>query len=318
MQAYLSTQKLDTTAIRAVDTENNTAYQIAHLLSEWLGDKSPTTVSGYKKDLRLFELDMSVSFFQVLSLPKLEGLKIIRQYKSLLKSKGLQAATINRRLSSLRALATIARASGFSDLDLAAIKSEKVIRYRDTSGIEASQLKQLRLAVDRTTAKGARDLVILGLLIENALRRSELANIAVSDLDLESFKIWITGKGKGSEKTAITISPRVRSDIEAWLGLGLTETHLLIGLVNTRQSCQLSTNTIAQIVKSYCRTIGVTKAMSPHRIRHSAITTALDLTNGNLREVQKLSRHKNLDTLQIYDDCRIDFQGKITNLLSEL
>ncbi len=42
------------------------------------------------------------------------------------------------------------------------------------------------------------------------------------------------------------------------------------------------------------------KQMFPHRIRHSVITAALDATEGNVRKVQKLSRHKNLNTLMVY------------------
>jgi len=44
---------------------------------------------------------------------------------------------------------------------------------------------------------------------------------------------------------------------------------------------------------------GIKKPMSPHRIRHSAITAALDATDGDVRKVQKLSRHRNLNTLMI-------------------
>jgi len=40
--------------------------------------------------------------------------------------------------------------------------------------------------------------------------------------------------------------------------------------------------------------------MFPHHIRHSAITAALDATDGDVRKVQKLSRHKNLNTLMVY------------------
>jgi len=40
--------------------------------------------------------------------------------------------------------------------------------------------------------------------------------------------------------------------------------------------------------------------MFPHRLRHSVITAALDATEGNVRKVQKLSRHKNLNTLMVY------------------
>lgn len=59
--------------------------------------------------------------------------------------------------------------------------------------------------------------------------------------------------------------------------------------------------------------VGVTtKIMSPHRIRHSAITAALDASKGNVRDVQKFSRHKNIETLLIYDDNRTNPQADIT------
>ncbi|MEN9566046.1 MAG: hypothetical protein RLZZ69_1242 [Cyanobacteriota bacterium] len=58
--------------------------------------------------------------------------------------------------------------------------------------------------------------------------------------------------------------------------------------------------------------------MSPHRIRHGSITAALDATNGNLRKVQKLSRHKDINTVMIYDDNRINYQDEITQLLDDL
>jgi len=58
--------------------------------------------------------------------------------------------------------------------------------------------------------------------------------------------------------------------------------------------------------------------MSPHRVRHSAITTALDVTGGDVRRVQKLSRHANLNTLIIYDDNRMNAQAQVTELLDGL
>jgi integrase/recombinase XerC len=63
---------------------------------------------------------------------------------------------------------------------------------------------------------------------------------------------------------------------------------------------------------------GITKVMSPHRVRHSAITTALDVTGGDVQRVQKLSRHANLNTLIIYDDNRMNAQGEVTDLLDGL
>ena len=63
---------------------------------------------------------------------------------------------------------------------------------------------------------------------------------------------------------------------------------------------------------------GVEKVISPHRIRHSSITTALDKTDGNVRKVQKLSRHAKFETLMRYDDNRSNSQKEITEVLDDL
>ena len=52
------------------------------------------------------------------------------------------------------------------------------------------------------------------------------------------------------------------------------------------------------------------KTVRPHGLRHAAITEALDRTNGNPREVMKFSRHKSIATVMVYDDQRLDDQGR--------
>jgi integrase/recombinase XerC len=81
---------------------------------------------------------------------------------------------------------------------------------------------------------------------------------------------------------------------------------------------RLSGNAIYNIVRNSSKLAGITKLMSPHRIRHSAITAALDATNEDTRKVQKLSRHKNLNTLMIYDDNRHQHQSEVTGILADL
>ena len=46
-------------------------------------------------------------------------------------------------------------------------------------------------------------------------------------------------------------------------------------------------------------------------LRHAAITEALDKTNGDVRAVQRFSRHCDVRTLQVYDDARIDLAGRV-------
>jgi len=49
----------------------------------------------------------------------------------------------------------------------------------------------------------------------------------------------------------------------------------------------------------------------PHGLRHLAITTALDVYGGDVRAVQKFSRHADLRILNIYDDNRSDIAGEV-------
>ena len=42
--------------------------------------------------------------------------------------------------------------------------------------------------------------------------------------------------------------------------------------------------------------------MRPHGLRHTAVTTALDATNGDVRSVRRFSRHADIGTVLIYDD----------------
>ena len=75
---------------------------------------------------------------------------------------------------------------------------------------------------------------------------------------------------------------------------------------------------IRKILVRFCEKAGITKQMSPHRIRHSAITAALDATDRNVRKVQKLSQHRKLDTLMIYDDNRGRDQRDISQMLDSM
>jgi integrase/recombinase XerC len=78
---------------------------------------------------------------------------------------------------------------------------------------------------------------------------------------------------------------------------------------------RLTGDGIRKIVVRHSEKAGIKKQMSPHRIRHSAITAALDATDGDVRKVQKLSRHRNLNTLMIYDDNRSRDQQDIIKML---
>jgi integrase/recombinase XerC len=78
---------------------------------------------------------------------------------------------------------------------------------------------------------------------------------------------------------------------------------------------RISGHGLWDVVRATAKRAGV-GVVRPHGLRHSGITRALDVTNGNLRAVQQFSRHKNVNTLMIYDDNRRDYFGEIAEQIS--
>ncbi|WP_408036926.1 tyrosine-type recombinase/integrase [Tolypothrix bouteillei] len=81
---------------------------------------------------------------------------------------------------------------------------------------------------------------------------------------------------------------------------------------------RLTGEAIRRLVDGLCKQAGITKKMSPHRVRHSAITTVLDQNNGNYRATQRFSRHAQVQTVLKYDDNRQNLQKQMSDKISDL
>jgi len=157
-------------------------------------------------------------------------------------------------------------------------------------------------------------------LWENALRRYEVSQLNISDFDSQG-RLRILAKGWGTQHQWVGLAPGALEAIALWLsqrGKALPEAPLFVTVARARFGSRLSPSGIYHVVRAIAKRAGIEKLVSPHRIRHSSITAALDATDGNLREVQKLSRHSNLNTLVIYDDRRREDQRKVSSVLSDL
>ena len=298
------------------------------ILAALLSDKrSLNTRRAYEKDLQYFFLaaygqnPTTAVIAQFLNLNRFEAIAIVLRYKSELIAKGLKESTINRRLSALRSLVNFAAKLGKCTWTLNDVPTETVQTYRDTTGIKPDGIRTMLLNINRDTTKGKRDFAILRLLWDNALRRNEVVSANIGDFDFEARSLQILGKGRGSQKSLISLSTGTANAIQDWLYHFKTKNSdrpLFHALDPVNHGHRLTGTAIYQIVNQLAQDSGIFKRMSPHRIRHSAITAALDATNGNVRKVQKLSRHKKLDTLMLYDDNRTNMQGEVSSLLGDL
>lgn len=296
------------------------------LIAQLLQDKrSANTRAAYERDLRhFFEVVANVSkpspqlVAEFLGLDRFQAVALVLKYKAFLLKKGLKPATINRRLAAIKSLVKFARKVGKCSYSLEDIEGERNQAYRDTTGIGIDAFKRVLKQCDRSTLKGLRDYAILHLLWSNALRRNEVASLDVKDFEPNDKTLAILGKGQ-AQKQIITISEATTQAILAWLNARKSidpNAPLFVAVSHNKRGHRLTGEALRQLVEGYCVKAGVSKKMSPHRIRHSSITHALDET-GDVRKVQKLSRHKKIETVMLYDDNRINVQGSLTELLSD-
>jgi integrase/recombinase XerC len=284
---------------------------------------SPNTKRTYASALNDFFIKLTgvptnpQQIQEFLRLSQFEAVGVVLRYQGLLLDLGLAPSTINTRLSAVKSLTSHARKLGQCNYSLEDVILLHVENYRDTSGVGVDDFRSILNEVDRGSFKGKRDYAILRLLWDNAIRRGELVSTNIEDF--RDGRLWILRKGK-LQKQPIDLAARTAAAVEEWLTVreGQANEPIFIALDGRSHGKRLSGRSVARVVDWTSTDAGVEKHMSPHRVRHSAITAALDATNGDVRTVQQLSGHADLNVIRRYDDNRKGLQKKVSNLLSDL
>jgi integrase/recombinase XerC len=288
--------------------------------------RSPATKRAYAADLRdFFGEDLSPREVErFVGQSPAEIARLLATYKATLLERQLSEATINRRLAAIRSLLKFCYRLGWSQTDgRSLVEGERVSTYRDTRGVDAAAVKRLFVAADTKDLVGLRDVALLRLLCENALRRAEVCALSVVDFRPGERVLYVLGKGKGTQKEPETLSERAVISVNRYLaaaGHGQMPDAPLLRNVDPRPEYngqRLTGDGLYHIIGDLGRRAGIAN-LTPHKLRHTAITLALDLTDGNVRAVRDLSRHARLETLQRYDDNRRNFQGGVSDQLAEL
>jgi integrase/recombinase XerC len=137
------------------------------------------------------------------------------------------------------------------------------------------------------------------------------------DVDLEAGELWVKGKKRvGRER--ISLPTLTRAALARWVEQrGEEPGPFFTNRDRARKGDgRLSGRGVDQIIKRLGKVVGM-KRISYHGLRHAAITYALDVTDGDLRSVQKFSRHRDPRTLMVYDDTRQDHAGRIAELVAQ-
>lgn len=275
--------------------------QFDGLLDDWRAGLAPTTARTYTQQLGAFAEWLGVPFPAVPSAllggGRGDANRLVRRYRGTLLARGLAPATVNVALGALRSLVGLARAVGEIDWDLD-VPGVRVTAYRDTRGPGVDVVRGLLVtaAAHRRPARAARDIAVLRVLYDLALRCSELTTLHAEHVERSSsgtpIALHVLAKGH-RQRVRVELTPTVADALSRWL--------VLRDSTDQRLFC-LSNRGVGKLLDRLAHRAGLART-HPHGLRHTAITAALDAGH-DVREVQRFSRHRRLETLMIYDDQR--------------
>lgn len=250
-----------------------------------------SSISAYGRDLQQFH-----KFLEEKKITEAKRAHV-REYIGTLSRGGLSARTINRKLVALRTFFKFAVTSGaLKENPTSNLVAQKVPR-RLPSVISEKQINQAINLPDLATIDGVRNKTILELFYGCGIRRQELINLDVDDVDFNSRQLKVFGKG--SKERIVPIGMTALKMLIAWLDrrkeIANGETALFVDGKGKR----LSFSQVYRVVKKYLRQVTEIESAHPHALRHSFATHLLD-AGANLMAIKEMLGHTTLATTQIY------------------
>ncbi|MGU9868025.1 tyrosine recombinase XerC [Kluyvera ascorbata] len=260
---------------------------------------SPITLLNYQR-----QLDAIIELVEGMGLQNWQqcDAAMVRSVATRSRRKGLGAASLALRLSALRSFFDWMVSQGELPANPAkGIAAPKAPRHLPKN-IDVDDVNRL-LDIDLNDPLAVRDRAMLEVMYGAGLRLSELVNLDIKHLDLDTGEVWVMGKG--SKERRLPIGRNAVAWIEHWLDLrglfGSDEDALFLSKLGKRISARNVQKRFAERgIKQ-----GLNSHVNPHKLRHSFATHMLE-SSGDLRGVQELLGHANLSTTQIY--THLDFQ----------
>ncbi len=244
-------------------------------------DVSPHTLRNYGIDLRQFQTFIAATVGACA--PTGIDADMIRAFLAGLRTKGVKASTIARKLATLRSLFHYLGREGIVLISpavaVASPKQEKRLP-RFLTQEEACRL------VEHPSASparfGLRDRAILETLYSTGIRVSELAALSVEDGLLPDGLIKVLGKGR--KERLVPIGTHAMDAITAYLASLPSRTELNADLdpkvrtpvFRNRFGKRLSVRSVERVVEKWSRNLANVPSITPHALRHSFATHLLD------------------------------------------
>lgn len=268
---------------------------------------SQHTWISYRNDL--------VSFFDFLVIQygemKNDEIKhvYVRGWLASLKDEGMSSRTINRKISTLKTFFRfLQKTGGIGQSPLAKIitpKNEK--RLPEFVSVKDIELLFKHVAFP-DTFEGATQRLLMALLYQAGLRRSELIQLKIDDINFYSNTLRILGKG--NKERLVPMQTELTNDIKHYLEKRNDRNGDSPWLLVREGGRPLTPGFVYNTVKRYLGLVTTIHKKSPHILRHSFATHLTD-AGADLNAVKELLGHSSLAATQVYTHNSVERLKKV-------
>ena len=269
---------------------------------------SPHTVTSYRKDLSDFSTFLlkteSHQDFAVVDK------KIIRNFMVDLSESQISKRSINRKLSSLRSFflfllkVDAVQVSPLENIQSLKFYAEKQIPF------SKEEMEELQSMGGKPKNGNFLKELIIETLYQTGMRKAELTNLLLNNVDFSKKEIKVIGKGNKSR--IIPISDKLLEKFSYYLtkrnALELSEMYFFL----SEKGKKLNDKFVYSAVNSYLGLVTSKTKRSPHILRHSFATHVLE-NGAEISKVKKLMGHSSLASTQVYTTANIEQLKKVFN-----
>ncbi len=267
---------------------------------------SQHTVDGYARDLarfgdRLEDEDIALAKID-------EG--TVAGYLVSLSQKGLSARTQARALSAMRGFFRFLVQEGWHSRDPTELLEGPRLLRRLPDVLNRDEVLRLLQTPSGDKPNRVRDRAMLHTMYAAGLRVTELVDLDLGDVNLaEGF---VSALGKGNKRRIVPIGEHARVAMAQYLSEVRPKwaRPASRACFVTARGKAMTRQGFWRIVKKYARAAGISKDISPHKLRHSFATHLL-AGGADLRSVQTMLGHADISTTQIYTHVSGDHLRKM-------
>ena len=267
---------------------------------------SPNTIISYRKDLE----DFAKFLLDTESIENLQKAdkKMVRNFIIHLNNQKLSKRSINRKISTLKSFYNFflriseIKTSPLEGISMLKFYAEKQIPFSE------EEMKHLLLILEEAQVE-LLDKLIIEVLYQTGMRRAELCNLPLENVNFSRNEIVVIGKG--NKERIVPISPDLSNVLKIYYlehrkPTAEAEKYFFV----SSKGKKITEKFVYLMVTSYLSQVSLKEKKSPHILRHSF---AMHVLNGGaeISKVKKIMGHASLASTQVYTNANIEQLKKV-------